>query len=365
MRIGLRTKMNTKTFGAGLQHSIFLTQDHSVIVCGNSKVLDGRQMCIQEITLPSNICSVYAGNEGSILLDSIGDVWRIGSAYNLPKCEGNEKITEPKKLANLPPMQSVAASLNGFTLFLDVDGYVWSCGDNSYGQLGLGNYTDMSAAQKIGNIPKIASISAGFYHSLLLDERGAVWGCGYNAYGQLGLNKTDNILHPTQLDSPVPITSVSAGDFHSFFIDESESLWACGRNLMGQLGVGSDTDAFKPLKVNINERVVNVSAGTSSTVFLDANWNVWACGMAKGLRIRSSTPVMNDTLSNIRDLSCSSHYLFLDASANIWVSGKNSVGQLGVTKNRALIETPEISKNLPPIASADNRFGSTKSARKL
>ena len=80
----------------------------------------------------------------------------------------------------------MAASRNYYSVFLDEDGSVWTCGYNGYGQLGLGHFGNTSTPSKIENIPKMSSISAGYYHTLLLDENGEVWTCGYNAYGQLG-----------------------------------------------------------------------------------------------------------------------------------------------------------------------------------
>jgi alpha-tubulin suppressor-like RCC1 family protein len=47
--------------------------------------------------------------------------------------------------------------------------------------------------EKINNLPPIISISAGSNFSLFLDANGSVWSCGYNASGQSGLG--DNNKH--------------------------------------------------------------------------------------------------------------------------------------------------------------------------
>src|SRR3990167_10795046 len=357
-------EMKAKTFSAGLKHSLFLTEDYRVLVCGTElgTTVDGNSgRCTeipQEVDLP-DISSVAAGNEFSLYLDSIGNVWGSGSSsYGEFGIMG--KYKEPIKLENLPPIQSIQPSHNYYSVFLDVDGYVWSCGYNGYGQLGLGHLTTQFVPTKIENIPKITSLSTGFYHTLMIDERGGVWGCGYNVYGQVGVKGLENKLLPTQLHFPTPITTISAGDFHTFFIDESESVWACGHNLSGQLGFGTNTDVLAPQKIESLQRIVNVSAGRSNGVFLDADWNVWACGTAEYLRTSSSKPVRCNQLENIRALSCTSHFLFLDGTSTIWVAGENSDGQLGMG-NREKVPLPERNANLPPIAGT-LRYSTTKSA---
>ena len=73
------------------------------------------------------------------------------------------------------------------SLFIDLLGSVWSCGNNQCGQLGLGSNTNISTPKKINNLPPIISVSAGNSFSLFVDANGKVWSCGYNDYGELGL----------------------------------------------------------------------------------------------------------------------------------------------------------------------------------
>ena len=101
------------------------------------------------------------------------------------------------------------------SLFLDHLGNVWSCGNNDYGQLGLGDWNPRTKAEKINNLPPISSISGGCKFSLFLDENGSVWGCGYNAIGQLGLGDNNNRNQAEQITNLPKIISLFSGDCFS------------------------------------------------------------------------------------------------------------------------------------------------------
>ena len=82
-------------------------------------------------------------------------------------------------------------SYNAF--ILKNNGTLWGCGKNDYGQLGLGDTTNRTTfTQVTTNTDDIKSVSCGAYHTLILKNDGALWGCGNNEYGQLGLGDTNN-----------------------------------------------------------------------------------------------------------------------------------------------------------------------------
>ena len=64
------------------------------------------------------------------------------------------------------------------------------CGENAYGQLGLGHTKNQASWVLLSDKTDIRAIAAGVAHSLLLTARGELFGCGYNSNGQLGLVHT-------------------------------------------------------------------------------------------------------------------------------------------------------------------------------
>ena len=78
----------------------------------------------------------------------------------------------------------------GHTLMLGHDGSVHGTGWNHVGQLGLGHTDPVTQFTKLDltfcGDTKIVSLAAGWDFSLLLTEHGDVYSCGSNTFGQLG-----------------------------------------------------------------------------------------------------------------------------------------------------------------------------------
>ncbi len=84
----------------------------------------------------------------------------------------------------------------------------------------------------------IVSVSAGEFHSLALKSDGTVWAWGDNTYGQLGhpmdstlSNVPVQVLDPTDPSGMTPLTgiaSVSAGFWHSLALKSDGTVWAWG-----------------------------------------------------------------------------------------------------------------------------------------
>src|SRR3990167_163873 len=115
-----------------------------------------------------------------------------------------------QKIVQLPPMIATSAG-HDHSLFLDVEGSVWSCGRNDSGQLGVGDTTNKAKAEKVAGVPAIKSM-AGDLHSLFLDFEGSVWSCGFNSNGELGLGDTTNRNKAEKVAGLPKINTISAGN---------------------------------------------------------------------------------------------------------------------------------------------------------
>jgi alpha-tubulin suppressor-like RCC1 family protein len=88
-----------------------------------------------------------------------------------------------------------------------------------------------------------------------LSSDGTVWAWGQNSVGQLGLGDTAARLRPTHLGI-TDVASIGAGRLHSLAVKVAGTAWAWGKNDFGQLGDGTKIDRKIPV------RVIGISAGT-------------------------------------------------------------------------------------------------------
>ncbi|MDZ4751628.1 MAG: T9SS type A sorting domain-containing protein [Flavobacteriales bacterium] len=86
-----------------------------------------------------------------------------------------------------------------FVAFLKNDGTVWTCGDNSFGQLGIGNNTTSNVVIQIETLSNIVAIECGSFHSLAIRNDDTVWAWGWNNEMQLGNDSETSSNVPIQV----------------------------------------------------------------------------------------------------------------------------------------------------------------------
>jgi hypothetical protein len=104
-------------------------------------------------------------------------------------------------------------------------------GYNFYGQLGNGNTINQSAPVVI-NLSNVVAISAGGNHSLALKSDGYVWACGLNNVGALGIGNTTNQPVYMQVINLNSVHKISGGVNHSMALksDGTVLAWGMGSN---------------------------------------------------------------------------------------------------------------------------------------
>ena len=134
----------------------------------------------------------------SLFQNDKGEIFACGENYRGACGLGHFRSPQitPSLIPNAPEniVQFVCGSHK--SLFLDSEGNVFSVGDNTQGQLGLGHNTSQNVLNKIPNIPPIKIISCGGSSNYLIDFEGNLWSFGYNNMGQLGHSHKFNINAP-------------------------------------------------------------------------------------------------------------------------------------------------------------------------
>lgn len=198
------------------------------------------------------------------------------------------------------------------------NGWVYSAGKNSAGQLGHGDTTDRLQLKRIEyfvtnnkSISKVwaaASLANNAVCAYFQDSAFAVYGCGHNQSGNLGnaTTPTSNLSTPaacagvTTSPRVIDVQIASGGsNFSTYMLFSDNTLKVAGYNGQGQLGNGTTT--------NITGAFASATktGGTSITNVVSVS-------------------------ANGGDQSNGGNALVLDSSGNVWTTGYNSNGELGL-----------------------------------
>jgi len=187
-----------------------------------------------------------------------------------------------------------------YTIFLIRQGdgkrQLFGCGNNNDGQLGLGYAEAITKLCQLKGFPKnskILNVFCGGYHTIFLieqDGKRQLFGCGNNIFGQLGLGKKYIITKLCRLKGfpkNSKILNVFCGANHTIFLIEQDGkrqLFGCGNNNCGQLGFG-DAETVTELRqlecFPEGSKILNVFCGGYHTIFLieqDGKGQLFGCG---------------------------------------------------------------------------------------
>ena len=122
-------------------------------------------------------------------------------------------------------------------------GQLYTFGDNSQGQLGLGNgvfrtQVFVSKPTRVQDIlDEVTRVSCGYRHTLALTVKGQIYGFGSNRRHEMGLGDStqaveNNFYAPTKLEPLLihNVTHVAAGGFSAAITDHNELIvWGTGQ----------------------------------------------------------------------------------------------------------------------------------------
>ncbi|RJQ33237.1 MAG: hypothetical protein C4562_00705, partial [Actinobacteria bacterium] len=226
------------------------------------------------------------------------------------------------------------AASGGHSLVIKSDNSVWATGNNTSGQLGIGNNTQQLSWQQ-GTATGFRAVSSNgeeFYtHSLALAANNVVWGTGRNANGQLGTGDTSEKNGWTQ----TPLTGVSAiatGHYHSLALKDGV-VWSVGANGNGQLGLGNTNSQTNWTQTSLTGVTAIATSNRSSYALKDGT--VYSTGLNDyGQLGLGDTTQRNSwtatTLTGVSAIAGGSRHVFAIKDGTIWATGGNYNGQLGL-----------------------------------
>jgi len=335
-----------KTLAAGGQHVLALTQDGALWSWGSNNLgqlgeaADLERNIASKIPTLANIVQLASGDNHTLALDATGAVWAWGNNSKGAVGDGSglDRST-PVKISGLPGIKRIAAGGNS-SAGLDNDGSIWVWGSNDAGQLGVAPEALVYAGRprKIADVSGITDIAVGGTFMLALQNDATIIAWGDNSTGQLGVGDTSKHIGPVAVAALNNVQSIAAGSYHGMALRTDGRVWTWGSGNSGQLG-NQDSDNLQPTPQRVRGLldIRTISAGSFNSLALN-NANVlysWGSnsfnqlGRNTGSTDFGRTPLPADG-ENFSGISAGvSHVLLVKTDGSPWAFGRNNSGQIG------------------------------------
>jgi len=316
------------------------------------------------------------GNFG-VAIDSEGNLWSWGSNANgrtgQGTTAGNTLIPTIIDTGETR-FRTIATSLE-FVIAIDIEGNLWSWGNNVSGRTGLGLSSGNTLVPTMINTEgaKFDQIAIAVAHTFAIDTEGNLWSFGNSFNGRTGQGQSSqHTLVPTMIDVGLTrFTMVSVSEMYGIAIDTEGNLWSWGLNTNGRTGQGVTAGyILVPTMINTNgNKFATVSTSTAFVIAIDSEGNLWSWGLNDNGRTgqgtttgNTHTPTMINTGSTRFEAVsvANTHALALDIEGNLWSWGNNVSGRTGLglsagnTLIPTMIDTGEVKFSQIAIAVAHN-----------
>lgn len=249
---------------------------------------------------------------------------------------------------------------NSTTYFIATTGELYACGENGYGQCGIGTNVDQYLPVQCGALSGVKQVSASVSHYvsvMVIDGNGDLWGWGLNNHGELGLGDTATYYSPQKVTNLASVKKIivaggdatAAGDqiyAHSIALLENGKVFVTGYNGDGQLGLGDTTQrtSFQEVSGSMPpaKDIFASCSPYATSGMIDENDNLWFWGyngygqLGLGDTTSRTGPVLlSETFQGkVKKVliggTHSYHFVVvLDTDGAVWGAGYSDWGQLG------------------------------------
>lgn len=240
------------------------------------------------------------------------------------------------------PMNGISSAFKvvsgtNHVLAVTTSGKLYAWGDNTCGQLGLGNTESSDVPVHVSSITgNVIDIAAGDNCSFALTYDGSVYAWGDNTYGQLGDGTTENKLSPVKLTTPTKIALVASGSSHTVMLSTMGKAYVCGKNDFGQLGLGNTDDVTTLTASPAFDGALMYALGDDFSVALSSGGSLYVCGKNDMGQLGLGNTENVTTVTPIRSVSGiyyvaagANHVIAASTAGGIYTWGDNTYGQLG------------------------------------
>ena len=293
-----------------------------------------------------------------------GKVELVDSAGTVTKTWVSDKVVVVSVIPNEVIRAVKLVKTDMHTCVLASDSQVYCAGNNAYGELGDGTFTNRSTPVKF-KLPTgltaldlavggsgacdTSSCVEGHPHTCVLASDSQVYCAGYNSVGQLGDGSTTNRSTPVKFQLPAGHTaaagpSIGAHEYytHTCVITNGAEVYCAGDNYRGELGIGNQVDQHTPVRFGVaygqwGRKLFtsgdNSTGGGTTCIYTGqvycAGWNQNGQFGTGGSGV-TPTPGLAFNGWGVQDFSLSPETAcVLGTAGNILCAGSDGYGQMG------------------------------------
>ncbi|XP_058798265.1 probable E3 ubiquitin-protein ligase HERC4 [Phymastichus coffea] len=202
----------------------------------------------------SVIVQIACGQNHTLALTNNGELytWGSNSDGQLGLGQDIKMETKPKLISSLFGIPIAFIACGGYhSIIVTKSGAVYGWGKNTFGQLGMNDMSDryIPCLLKTLRNTKVKYVSCGEEFSVFMTMDGGVFTCGAGMYGQLGHGVNGNEILPRQIIELMGsvVTQISCGKRHTLALVPSRGkVYAWGLGGSGQLGSRTARSASTP-----------------------------------------------------------------------------------------------------------------------
>jgi len=237
-------------------------------------------------------------------------------------------------------------------------GEIMCWGDNTYGQLGVGDLEQRLEPTRVEGFDgdAVVLVSCGRFHTAAITEAGRLFTWGRGDHGRLGHGDRGLRAHPSEVNlcllsdapaqSPAPkVEMVALGAMHTLALTNAPNgnLWCWGWGCCGQLGLGDFDNRHMPARICgagltfEKSRAIFAAAGQMHSCALLEDGSLWTFGgggdgkLGLGDTRSRNTPTLVKTLHDVLHVSAGdSHTAAVTRELQLYTWGDNAYGQLGL-----------------------------------
>jgi hypothetical protein len=283
---------------------------------------------------------VEACSDGNFAIDNAGKLWVCGGnlqyyfGTTAPYYKGLTQIGTDSNWAK------ICAAIDGYTLALKTNGTLWACGRNSYGQLGMGNTTNLTAFTQIGTDTTWVDVAVGNQATAALKKNGTLWAWGVNSLGNLGDGTLIDRHSPVQIGTDTNWKTISFYE-HGLGVKTNGTFWGWGHEVYGALGEIGANPTQTPKQIGSDTNWLKVFAGVgyvnNCSFAIKKDGSLWVAGNNANGQLGDGTTLDKNVFTHVgagitfQQVSCENrHVSAIAKSGELYSWGVNDQGQLGI-----------------------------------